>query len=250
MKKTIKELKNSARGSLLGHYGTVIAALLFSQLIVLLFNIPFNRMTQQGIYYMVPSRIALGAAGTIIVSLLSSLLEIGIARIHLQIARRQQTGLREIFYGFQNRPDKFLGYSALLMILSLLCLLPGIIVASLPAILPAVSSTTALTLSVTGCILCVIGCIILIVLILAWALTPYLLLDYPGLRVQDAMKQSKKLMRGNKWRLFLLYLSFLGWLIFSVLTFGIGLLWIIPYITQTLVWFYLAFIPETSENQA
>lgn len=57
MKKTIKELKNSARGSLLGHYGTVIAALLFSQLIVLLFNIPFNRMTQQGIYYMVPSRI-------------------------------------------------------------------------------------------------------------------------------------------------------------------------------------------------
>ena len=136
------------------------------------------------------------------------------------------------------------------MILSLLCLLPGIIVASLPAILPAVSSTTALTLSVTGCILCVIGCIILIVLILAWALTPYLLLDYPGLRVQDAMKQSKKLMRGNKWRLFLLYLSFLGWLIFSVLTFGIGLLWIIPYITQTLVWFYLAFIPETSENQA
>ena len=64
------------------------------------------------------------------------------------------------------------------------------------------------------------------------------------------MKQSKNLMRGNKWRLFLLYLSFLGWLIFSVLTFGIGLLWIIPYITQTLVWFYLAFIPETSENQA
>ena len=80
--------------------------------------------------------------------------------------------------------------------------------------------------------------LLLIVLILAWALTPYLLLDYPGLRVQDAMKQSKKLMRGNKWRLFLLYLSFLGWLIFSVLTFGIGLLWIVPYMEMTIITFY------------
>ena len=248
MQKTMKELKTCARGSLLGHYGVVIAALLFSQLIVLLFNIPFNRMTQQGIYYMVPSRIVLGTAGTIIVTLLSSLLNVGIARIHLQIARRQQTGLREIFYGFQNRPDKFLGYSALLLIISLICVLPGIIIASLPAAIPSFSDASAATLALIGCILCVVGCIVLIILILSWALTIYLLLDHPDLRVTDAMKQSRKLMRGHKWRLFLLILSFLGWLLFSILSFGIGLLWIMPYMTQTLVWFYLDFVPETADG--
>ena len=97
MKKTRKELKISARASLLGHYKTVITALLFSQLAALLLNIPFQRMAQQEILYMVPSRIALGVLGSILVFLLSSLLQIGVSQIHLQIARKQETRLEHLF---------------------------------------------------------------------------------------------------------------------------------------------------------
>ena len=109
MKKTRKELKISARASLLGHYKTVITALLFSQLAALLLNIPFQRMAQQGILYMVPSRIALGVLGSILVFLLSSLLQIGVSQIHLQIARKQETRLEHLFFAFRNNPDRFLG---------------------------------------------------------------------------------------------------------------------------------------------
>lgn len=246
MHKTIKELKTSARGSLLGHYKVVIEALIFSVIIVSLINIPFDQMTQQGIAYQVPPRIALGTAGSFIVSLLSSLLNIGTAQIHLKIARRQETGFRDIFYAFQNRPDRFLGYSALILVISVICVLPGVILAIISVSLSSASGSMALILALAGAALCIAGCIIMIILMLGWALTPYLLLDQPDLRVMNALKQSRRLMHGSKAQLFGLMLSFLGWIFFSVLTFGLGLLWIIPYMTQTCIRFYLERLPGTS----
>lgn len=234
--KTKKELKTCARGSLLGHYKTAIAALLFSQLIILLINMPFNNMTQQGIVYMVPSRIALGAIGSFIIALLAFLLKFGVIQIHLRIARRQETGFRDLFLPFQNRPDKFLGYGALILIVTLVCILPGLILMLLPF-----SGTVFL---LTGCGLCLAGCVIAVILLLSWALTPYLMLDDPDLSVPNAMKKSRSLMCGNKGKLFLLLLSFLGWILFSVLSFGLALLWVIPYMTQAVTWFYLDFVPE------
>ena len=47
-------------------------------------------------------------------------------------------------------------------------------------------------------------------------------------------------MNGHKWELFIMGLSFLGWLILSALTFGIGLLWLLPYIQVTLRIYYLS----------
>ncbi|WP_165964763.1 DUF975 family protein [Periweissella cryptocerci] len=50
--------------------------------------------------------------------------------------------------------------------------------------------------------------------------------------------ESRKLMDGHKWRLFLLNLSFVGWYILAALSFGIGWLWILPYRNATMVAFY------------
>ena len=54
-------------------------------------------------------------------------------------------------------------------------------------------------------------------------------------------------MNGHKWELFIMGLSFLGWLILSVLTFGIGLLWLLPYIQVTLRIYYLSITGRESE---
>ncbi len=62
-----------------------------------------------------------------------------------------------------------------------------------------------------------------------YAMMPYLMAEYPDLGAMDAMRESKRLMMGNKWRLFCLDLSFLGWILLSGLTMGIGLLWVTPY---------------------
>jgi hypothetical protein len=45
-------------------------------------------------------------------------------------------------------------------------------------------------------------------------------------------------MYGNKWKLFCLELSFIGWFILGLLTAGIGMLWVMPYITTATAGFY------------
>lgn len=59
--------------------------------------------------------------------------------------------------------------------------------------------------------------------------TVFLLLDNPELEAVPAVKESIRLMRGKKKRLFMLFLPFIGYAALGILSFGIGFLWIIPY---------------------
>ena len=52
------------------------------------------------------------------------------------------------------------------------------------------------------------------------------------------MKISKQMMKGNKWRLFCLQFSFIGWMILGTVTMGIGFLWINPYMNAATTAFY------------
>ena len=72
-----------------------------------------------------------------------------------------------------------------------------------------------------------------------YAMVPYLMAEFPELRVMDAMRESKRLMKGNKWRLFCLHLSFIGWELLSLLTMGIGYLFVAPYAGMAEAAFYL-----------
>lgn len=62
-----------------------------------------------------------------------------------------------------------------------------------------------------------------------YSMTPYILAENMELSVMEAITESKKMMRGNKFRLFCLELSFIGWDILAVLTLNIGDLWVHPY---------------------
>ena len=77
-----------------------------------------------------------------------------------------------------------------------------------------------------------------IVAALAYAQTFYLLADNPSLDGLDAIRLSKRMMRGYKWKLFCLWLRFFGWALLCVLTFGIGLLWLWPYMAASYAHFY------------
>lgn len=72
-----------------------------------------------------------------------------------------------------------------------------------------------------------------------YAMAPYLMAEYPQMGVREAVNRSKELMQGNKARLFWLNLSFIGWMLASIFTLGIALLWIIPYIKTAQACFYL-----------
>ena len=54
----------------------------------------------------------------------------------------------------------------------------------------------------------------------------------------DAIKLSQDMMNGRKMDLFLLNISFIGWMLLSLLTFGILSLWVAPYIQTSVACFY------------
>ena len=62
--------------------------------------------------------------------------------------------------------------------------------------------------------------------------------DNPELPAKECVKKSETLMKGNRGNYFMLGLSFIGWSILAVLTLGIGLLWLIPYMQVAIVCFY------------
>ena len=84
-----------------------------------------------------------------------------------------------------------------------------------------------------------------IILGLAYAMVPYLLRDYPELTAREALRTSREMMKGHKWDLFVLQLSFIGWILLAILTAGIGYLWLEPYIQMSVAAFYEDLKAET-----
>lgn len=72
----------------------------------------------------------------------------------------------------------------------------------------------------------------------SYAMVPYVMLDNPEMRYGKAVRESRRIMRGYKFKLFIFHLSFTGWFVLSVLSFGIGFLWLIPYIYTSKAQFY------------
>jgi len=73
---------------------------------------------------------------------------------------------------------------------------------------------------------------------LSYGMTPYILKDNPELSGNAAIEKSMRMMDGHKMELFWLELSFIGWIILSVLTFGIGFVLLEPYLNTSLAHFY------------
>ena len=63
----------------------------------------------------------------------------------------------------------------------------------------------------------------------SYAMTPYILAEDPRMSASEAIDRSKEMMTGNRWRLFCLQLSFIGWDILCAFTAGLGSWVLSPY---------------------
>ncbi|WP_426452041.1 DUF975 family protein [Paenibacillus sp. S-38] len=77
-----------------------------------------------------------------------------------------------------------------------------------------------------------------IVAALSYSMAYYIRIDEPELSAMEALRRSKEMMNGHRWRFFVLGLSFIGWILLAVLTAGIGFLWVGPYMSVTSANFY------------
>ncbi|RKP44104.1 DUF975 family protein [Cohnella endophytica] len=137
--------------------------------------------------------------------LLTGALAYGVYTYYLLIARKENPTTGTLFSGFEKFVPTFLLYllmSIFTFLWMLLLIVPGIIAA------------------------------------LRYSQAYYILRDNPDIGAMEAIRRSKALMDGNKGRLFILGLTFIGWFILGIITAGIGLLWIAPYYLTAMGHFY------------
>lgn len=140
---------------------------------------------------------------------------LGLAIMGLAVARMQEVRAAQLFDGFKNYGSSlalFLLITIFTALWSLLLVIPGIIKAY------------------------------------SYSMSWYILADNPQMGANEARKQSMTYMNGNKWRLFCLHFSFIGWMLLGILTFGILYFWIIPYMQTAQAEFYRDIIAERSET--
>lgn len=143
--------------------------------------------------------------GTLVSIAISGPLLLGLSLFILSISRDEEAYLEQLFEGFKNAGTATAAYiitGLIIMIGLVLLIIPGII--------------AALSLSMTF----------------------YIIADDDSIGVLDAIKKSNEMMNDHRWKLFYLYLRFFGWGIACLLTFGLGFLWLIPYIQVSVAKFY------------
>ena len=100
----------------------------------------------------------------------------------------------------------------------------------------------------SGALLYFAGLVPMLMILFRLALMFFLMVDHGNMGVIEAFRESSELMQGNKGRLFYIYLSFIGWSLLGLLSCGLGMLWVTPYMMQTTVNFYREVIGELDQK--
>lgn len=173
------------------------------------------------------------------VSVFTGLLTSGTAYFYLKIVAGQIATVNDIFCGFRMYTDKALSIQAWIALISLIGSLPEYIV-----LYRMPSGMDASVLTQYGLCMILSG-VVSLVLNLFYAPAFYLLHDFPQYSARELLAMSRKLMKGNKIRLFYIYLSYLPLLLLGVLSCGIALLWVFPYMNATLTEFYMDIVRKS-----
>lgn len=227
--KSSAELKDLAKEKLSGRYGITISAFLLVGCISYFISslitayLPSSTIAQYLIYTVV----------TGIASVLVGVLRTGTSLFYLNIACGQPYRLEDIFYGVSNQPFRSLTVSLANSFVNILCLTPAQIFTML--FLSSKSNTYLMLMFVSAGI----GLLIYVPVSLGISQSFYILLDFPEYTGRQALTASLKLMKGHKGRLFYLQASFLPLMLLCTLSFGLGFLWLSPYMNMTYTQFFL-----------
>lgn len=258
MKTGRAELKRRARQALRGHYGTaiggyllymVIYGLLFGAFEVALFVmlIAGGFVAGEGLF-LSSSSFEEGMFIAVLIVILFLFIAMfliiymlmpGLIRLHMNICKGEPAAATDLFWGFRNKPGKFAGIALLLLLISILCSIPSTIL-SMARVLTPYKIFPVIFNSVYMLILWGIS----IYASLTFSMFLFILVEDREKGLIQALKESRDMMIGNRMRFLGLSLSFLGWICLGMMSFGIGMLWITPYMTCTTIYFYLDLQPQ------
>ena len=267
-------LKDRAKGALAGRYSKFILALLavtvissLAQLIVrfivsilvefifltsqtALLDLSVEQMIQMSTTetfqeLLMKWYIPIDYVTTAITQMFTSVFNVGLSLFALNLACDRPFAVSDIFYGFRNQFGKALKISAVFVLLRQLISLPTTLINQL-----TLDLSTEISLSEIGILLAILlaGAVLYTFIYLGFSQVYFLFLDFPKLGAGQLIKRSFQLMNGHKKRFLLLELSFLPLMLLSLLTFGIGDLFLTPYMQVTYTFFFLNLMQARSQT--
>lgn len=183
-----KDLMAQARESLKGNWGMAIAASVLSQLIVSAFCIPYLNF--------------------VTTLLLSGPMTVGLSILFITLCRRQEAQFSMMFNGFQQFGTSLLAFILLILLyffwIIVFSLLAGIIMGIMAFVFKSVAVTALVSLLIT---------IPVIRIIMSYLMTFFVIADNNEIGAWEAIKASKRIMDGMRWKCFCLYLRFIPWML-------------------------------------
>lgn len=238
MKHTSRCYRIFAKTAMEGKFGILVAAMVLVEVADLL----AGQVT--GIFFpggSVPGLI-LGQIFAFGIGLLMNIFTVGLDRMYLMTARYQKCSLEELLYFFKNNPDRVLVASFVLCLLQEVATIPLYIVVYGMDAGNTMESYTRWAVLMLGAML--LALVLELLLTVPFAMTYFVLTDAPELSGIGALKESMRMMKGNKGKYLKLVFSFVPFFLLAPFTLYLLLLWVIPYINVAEAVFYRDLLGE------
>ncbi len=224
----INKIKEKARKKLKGSYKVAIAAILIYGLIEFAFYGVSKLIYNDNMYI-------------IFSVLITGLFYEGLLQIFIEISKGKKAKIKELF----DRTDLFWKASAVTIIItmfSLICIvLENIASKSLLTFIvneANINIVLSTVMIIFGLLLCTAIATFYIILMVSFSQVYYILYENETMPVLDIFSKSMDLMEEYKIDYIMLNLSFIGWMLLGIPTFGLIYIWLIPYMKISITNFY------------
>jgi len=241
--KSCSTLKSEAREVLTGKYGKFILMIfilysitLAAELVVTMFiaiPIAINSIAGNNIGNPPLSLSIIQLLLNYCITLLIGISKAGLALFCLNASCGRRASVSDLFYAFHGNFKKSLALSVAILAPNMLLLMPCNILQLIYA------NNNDINYLIAACICYIFGICIYIPIEIMLSMSFYLMLDFPQYTAKEILAMSVKVTKGHRGRLLYMELSFIPVYILAFLSFGIGILWVIPYINMTYAGFYL-----------
>lgn len=232
MKRGIRRWKSYAREVLSGNYTKPV----LGTIVTFVLNLVCGNLTAMLFPGYTTMALILSEAFAFILTMILWVVSVGYGYMLLKLSRGKSYSLKDMGYFLKNQPDRVLTAAFVLALINLVCTLP-LNYFSLTAEVGSTLEEQTLWMS-RYLLLTVLSLVLNMLLSLPFAMTEYLLADHPEMDGFEALKASVRMMKGHIFQYLRLLISFVPWMLLSMFTLYIAMLWVLPYMETSCVMFY------------
>lgn len=234
---SIKDLKKKAKADIKGQIGKCFVVSLIVMLLALVIEVPFMFAEPEFATIMPSINVDMGVMSiiaTVLAFLVYIPVTVGMSKFYLKLAKKEDAKVSDIFY-YSNKRQMYGSY----IIYSLLI---GAIVAIYMILIWFALESGYIT-GFASAAMTLIAAIVYVYFIIeigfGFSQIFYVICDETTIGACDPLKVSFDWMKGEKWNLFKLSLSFIGWAFLILVTCGIASIYAVPYMNAAFAEFYL-----------